>query len=82
MPSHAHTPSVTDDAANTNDPSNHYPARGAGRGANRYKTSGTQVNMASISLANTGGSQPHNNLQPFLTMNFIIALVGLYPSRS
>lgn len=32
-------------------------------------------------LQNTGGSQAHNNLQPFLTMNFIIALVGLYPSR-
>ena len=29
-----------------------------------------------------GGSQPHNNLQPFIVMNFIIALVGLYPSRS
>ena len=33
-------------------------------------------------LQNTGGSQSHNNMQPFLTMNFIIALVGLYPSRS
>jgi microcystin-dependent protein len=32
-------------------------------------------------LPNAGGSQAHNNLQPFLVMNFIIALVGLYPSR-
>lgn len=30
----------------------------------------------------SGGSQPHNNMQPYLAMNFIIALVGLYPSRS
>jgi microcystin-dependent protein len=31
---------------------------------------------------NTGGSQSHNNMQPYLAINFIIALVGLYPSRS
>ncbi len=37
-------------------------------------------NMAA--LTDTGGSQAHNNLQPFLVMNFIIALVGLYPSRA
>lgn len=40
------------------------------------------VTMATDMIGNTGGSQAHNNLQPFLTMNFIIALVGLYPSRS
>jgi microcystin-dependent protein len=38
--------------------------------------------MAEQALPNAGGSQAHNNLQPYLTMNFIIALVGLYPSRS
>jgi microcystin-dependent protein len=38
--------------------------------------------MAPQSLPSAGASQAHNNLQPFLTMNFIIALVGLYPSRS
>lgn len=40
------------------------------------------VDMNPDLLANTGGSQAHNNMQPFLAMNFIIALVGLYPSRS
>jgi microcystin-dependent protein len=29
----------------------------------------------------SGGSQPHNNLQPYLTLNFCIALQGVYPSR-
>jgi len=38
--------------------------------------------MNPSTVTNTGGSQAHNNLQPFLTMSFIIALVGLYPSRS
>jgi microcystin-dependent protein len=38
--------------------------------------------FAEGALPEAGGSQAHNNLQPFLAMNFIIALVGLYPSRS
>ena len=37
--------------------------------------------LASSALANAGGSQPHSNLMPFLCVNFIIALVGIYPSR-
>jgi microcystin-dependent protein len=44
--------------------------------------SNTNANLSPMApLPDTGGSQPHNNLQPFLTMNFIIALQGLYPSR-
>ena len=40
--------------------------------------------MATGAVAPTtfGGNQAHNNLQPFLALNFIIALQGLYPSRS
>jgi microcystin-dependent protein len=33
-------------------------------------------------VAATGGNQPHNNLQPYLTLNFCIAVQGIYPSRS
>ncbi len=82
MPNHSHTVQASNDQANTNDPSNNNPSRSAGRGANRYKASGTQVDMASRSLVSSGDSQPHDNMQPFLAINFIIALVGLYPSRS
>jgi len=38
--------------------------------------------ISEAAVENTGGSQPHNNMQPFLSMNFIIALQGLFPSRS
>lgn len=38
--------------------------------------------MAPETLGSTGGDQSHDNMQPFLVMNFIIALVGVYPSRS
>ncbi|POF29615.1 phage tail protein [Roseibium marinum] len=45
-------------------------------------TTSNLVDMASQTLSTTGGSQAHDNVQPFLAMNFIIALQGLYPSRS
>ena len=47
-----------------------------------YTTEGASVNMSSNILANTGGNAAHNNMQPYLAMNFIIAMTGLYPSRS
>lgn len=47
-----------------------------------YGPSGNLMAMANSALQNTGGSQSHNNMQPFLTINYIIALVGTYPSRS
>ncbi|GAA6137313.1 tail fiber protein [Arenicella sp. 4NH20-0111] len=45
-------------------------------------TSANLVDTASQSISTAGGSQAHYNIQPYLTMNFIIALQGLYPSRS
>ena len=38
--------------------------------------------LISSAVANAGGSQPHNNMQPFLVLNFFIALQGLFPSRN
>jgi microcystin-dependent protein len=38
--------------------------------------------MLPASISNVGGSQPHANLQPFLVLNFIIALQGIFPSRN
>jgi microcystin-dependent protein len=40
----------------------------------------TSMNAGVISP--TGGSQPHNNLQPYLVINYVIALVGIFPTRS
>ena len=55
-------------------------------------SSNTPVNMYNSAAPNTalnpqtcgiaGGSQPHNNMQPYLGMNYIIALVGIFPSRN
>jgi microcystin-dependent protein len=40
------------------------------------------TNLSPNSVGPTGGSQPHTNLQPFLTLNFIISLFGIFPSQS
>jgi len=83
MPNHTHTLRASNGAADeegTTSPANNTP--GVPENANAiYGTASNLTPMAGV-LQNNGGSQPHNNLQPFLTMNFIIALVGLYPSRS
>jgi microcystin-dependent protein len=54
-------------------------ARSVG-GAAYHTTTNTQ--LAADALAATGGGQPHNNLQPYLVLNYIIALVGTFPSRN
>jgi microcystin-dependent protein len=38
--------------------------------------------LTAASTTPTGGSQPHDNMQPYLGLNFIISLYGVYPSQS
>ncbi len=80
MPNHTHSLRVAEELGELRGPANHALARSSG--ATAYHTSTNLVDLADQALPNAGGSQPHNNLQPFLTMSFIIALQGLYPSRS
>lgn len=47
---------------------------------NVYNTSQSLTTLGPTSIANTGGSQAHLNMQPFLTLNFSIALQGIFPS--
>ncbi len=48
---------------------------------NKYEPQNPTVDRAAGTILNTGGSQSHNNLMPTLCIHFIIALVGIYPSR-
>ncbi len=80
MPNHTHSIMGQSGVANSNDPEGNVWSRPFG-GPRAYAAPGTTVAMASQSTVNAGGSQAHNNLQPYLAMNFIIALQGLYPSR-
>jgi microcystin-dependent protein len=55
---------------------------GESASAKIYGPPGNLVPMAAVAVSPTGASQPHNNRQPYLVLNFIIALQGLFPSRS
>ena len=47
-----------------------------------YNSSGASLTaMSSAALAPAGGNQPHSNISPYLTLNYIIALQGIFPSR-
>lgn len=81
MAQHNHTAMASPQTADNFVPTNHVAARGAGRGSNFYQTTTTSNTGTFRQLDNTGGGLAHNNVQPFLTLNYIIALVGLYPSR-
>jgi microcystin-dependent protein len=82
IPAHSHglqalpTPVI----ANSNDPAGTVFAQPFG-GNSLYATPGALSSMAPESLAPAGGDQPHNNLQPFLTFYFCIALQGVFPPR-
>ena len=83
MPNHTHTMMASMEEGDRRTPaSNRSLAESLGGSIYQSNTSANLVPMDERSLPDAGGSQAHNNLQPFLTMNFIIALVGLYPSRS
>lgn len=84
MPSHAHSVGrALADAGNSITPVNSVWAQSAaGRGAAALYKDGAptgQVNVNSLNFA--GGNLPHNNMQPYLTLNFCIALQGIFPAR-
>lgn len=78
MPQHNHTMVGSEERGDNNNPVGAYLAAGT----DQYLNSSDGSTMVQAAVPNAGGSQPHNNMQPYLTINFIIALVGLYPSRS
>ena len=79
LPSHTHTTQGTSTVGSSDNPSNALPAKNAA-GIPQYGT-GTLVPMAAGTLLPTGGGTAHNNLPPYLTLNYIIALQGIFPTR-
>lgn len=80
MPNHTHTLRATSETAELQAPGTDRALARSSRGLAYQSATTNLVNMAK--LPNVGGSQAHNNMQPYLAINFIIALQGLYPSRS
>ncbi|MEM7049394.1 MAG: tail fiber protein [Acidobacteriota bacterium] len=80
MPQHDHVLQVTNNNGTTDQPNGRVLARAVG--ATIYGEFGSQVAMATGTVANVGGGQAHDNMQPYLAVNFVIALQGLFPSRN
>ncbi len=77
MPMHNHLVSASSQPSNASRPGNAFPA---GNGAYQTASDGTTMNPSMIGIA--GGSQPHENIQPYLALSFCIALEGIFPSRN
>lgn len=79
IPAHNHNVMAANFPADANSPTNNAFSRSTN--ASVYGVGGTPVTMSPNSIAPTGGDQPHNNMQPYLTLNFCIAMQGVFPPR-
>ena len=78
MPAHTHQAVASANSADQTSPIGHFWANG---GTPAYAST-ANATLASQAVANVGGNQGHENRSPFLVVNFIIALQGLFPSRN
>lgn len=78
IPQHSHSVTASSQAANQPSAPNNFPGAAD---ANPYST-GSPSTQLGTGMTAAGGSQPHENRQPFLVINFCIAMVGIFPSRS
>ena len=78
MPQHTHPAVSSSNAASQGDPTGNFWANGS---QSAYAATPTQ-SMNPAAVSSIGGGQPHNNMPPYLVMNFIIALQGIFPSQN
>jgi microcystin-dependent protein len=82
IPVHTHFLRASNDPSATNTPTGNTVSRPFGRGNNLFDTANTAiVQMNPIAASPAGSSFPHTNMQPYLTMQFVIALQGVFPPR-
>jgi microcystin-dependent protein len=75
---HSHPALATNNNGQQSSPGGLVPGRVTG--SDIYGSDSPFVNMASSMISPTGGSQPHTNFQPYLCIDFIISLFGIFPS--
>jgi microcystin-dependent protein len=78
LPTHLHGLQAVNANAGTNECGNAFLAQTS----NLYHSPTNLTTLHPSSVSSVGGSQPHNNMMPYLVLNFIIALQGIFPSRN
>ena len=81
MPAHNHLVNATSSAATVNGPGTRFLGH-VQAGAPPIYAATTNDTMAPTMISVAGSSQPHTNIQPYLVLNFCIALAGIFPSRN
>lgn len=82
LPQHVHSVSATAASATTPSPAGNFLAAASAAIGTPYAPLATPSPMAAGTIASVGNNQPHENRQPFLTLNFCIALQGIFPSQN
>jgi len=78
IPAHGHAVLASTNSGNANQPVGNVTAQNAS--VTIYRAQPPVVNMNTQAVGPTGGSQPHSNFQPYLCVDFIISLFGIFPS--
>ncbi|MBK8069330.1 MAG: phage tail protein [Rhodanobacteraceae bacterium] len=79
IPGHTHSLQASANPGSSNNPAGNLYA--VPRSGSAYAPSSSLVAMSPDALAPAGGDQPHNNMPPYLVLNFIIAMQGVFPQR-
>jgi microcystin-dependent protein len=77
IPAHIHVPQAQSGAGNQSSPAGGLWAASA----SAFSSAAPSVSMDGAALGLTGGSQPHDNMMPFLAVSFILSLFGVFPSQ-
>lgn len=81
IPTHSHSLLATTDLANSGSPADAYLSTTA-TGNKIYSTATPSTALHPQEISPVGGSQPHDNFQPYLCVDFIISLFGIFPSQT
>ena len=82
LPAHSHAVLADAEVATTSLPTSALLAKKPRYGADVYATPQSLVELRGDAVATAGGGLPHDNMQPFATLNFVIALQGIFPSQN
>lgn len=80
IPGHSHTLLATSSQATAAATAGAVAAQATGATISPYGSDNPRIALAPASIRPVGGSQPHQNMQPYLCVNFIISLFGIFPS--